>query len=47
MSALGQKQTYAVHKLMSALHPKATAKAASPKKSLCKNLLEFTGALFA
>jgi hypothetical protein len=27
MSALGQKQTYAVHKPMSALHPIATAKA--------------------
>src|SRR5262249_9111428 len=27
MSALGQKQTYAVHKLMSALHRKATSNA--------------------
>src|SRR5262249_20291873 len=33
MSALGQKQTYAVHKLMSALHPIATAKADSRKRS--------------
>jgi len=27
MSALGQKQTYALQQAMSALHPKATAKA--------------------
>jgi transposase InsO family protein len=27
MSALGQKQTYAAHKPMSALHPKATSNA--------------------
>jgi len=27
MSALGQKQTYAAQKAISALHPKATAKA--------------------
>src|SRR5262249_8993628 len=33
MSALGQKQTYAVHKRMSALHPIATAKADTPQKS--------------
>src|SRR5262249_49495284 len=32
MSALGQKQTCAVHKLMSALPPKATAKADSRKR---------------
>jgi hypothetical protein len=31
MSALGQKQTYAVHKLMSALPPIATAKADLPQ----------------
>src|SRR5262249_28135788 len=33
MSALGQKQTYAAHKLMSALPPIATAKADFPQKS--------------
>ena len=33
MSALGQKQTYAVHKAMSALPPIATAKADSRKWS--------------
>ena len=33
MSALGQKQTYAVHKAMSALHPIATAKADFRKTS--------------
>ena len=32
MSALGQKRTFAVHKPMSALAPKATAKADSRKK---------------
>jgi hypothetical protein len=31
MSALGQKQTYAVHQAMSALLPKATAKADFPQ----------------
>jgi hypothetical protein len=31
MSALGQKQTYAVHNGMSALHPIATAKADMPQ----------------
>jgi hypothetical protein len=33
MSALGQKQTYAVQKAMSALHPIATAKADSRKRA--------------
>ena len=33
MSALGQKQTFAVHQPMSALPPKATAKADSRKRS--------------
>src|SRR5262249_13877769 len=33
MSALGQKQTYAVHQPMSALHPIATAKADIGKPS--------------
>src|SRR5215510_2075225 len=33
MSALGQKQTYAAHKLMSALPPIATAKADIRKRS--------------
>ena len=33
MSALGQRQTYAAHKLMSALPPIATAKADSRKRS--------------
>src|SRR5262252_2338802 len=33
MSALGQKQTYAAHKLMSALPPIATAKADARKRS--------------
>jgi hypothetical protein len=33
MSALGQKQTYAVHQPMSALPPIATAKADMPKWS--------------
>ena len=32
MSALGQKQTYAVHQPMSALHPIATAKATFRKR---------------
>jgi len=33
MSALGQKQTYALQQAMSALHPIATAKAKFRKKS--------------
>ena len=33
MSALGHKRTYAVQKAMSALHPIATAKATSRKRS--------------
>src|SRR5262249_21245263 len=32
MSAMGQKQTCAAHKLMSALHPIATVKADFPRK---------------
>ena len=35
MSALGQKQTYALQKAMSALPPIATAKADSRKRSVC------------
>jgi hypothetical protein len=34
-SALGQKQTYALQKAMSALPPIATAKADSRKRSVC------------
>ena len=33
MSALGQKRTYAVQQAMSALHPIATVKATSRKRS--------------
>ena len=35
MSALGQKQTYAAHKLMSALPPIATTKADSANDHVC------------
>jgi hypothetical protein len=35
MSALGQKQTYAVQKGMSALPPIATAKADNPRERTC------------
>jgi len=45
MSALGQKRTYAVQQSMSALPPKATAKADSRKRSCPLYLPERTCAV--